>query len=201
MYVCRNITKFEFIEADASRLPFASDSFDCVVDTFGLCSVNDPAATIEELAVRTALTDSQRSHDAENSYIYASSALSPFLWFFLGCPTKLDCRGYASQVGNYYSSSTDARATPLCHGRQWQQSDADAAPCVSTVPMHGARLQGSCSAQSWTCLGPPPPPRPQRIRSLLLRPPRTHAARMAITIAMTTIAAYMPWHAHHLQVP
>jgi len=69
MYVCRNITKFEFIEADASKLPFASDSFDCVVDTFGLCSVNDPAATIEELAVRTALTDSQRSHDAENSYL------------------------------------------------------------------------------------------------------------------------------------
>eukprot|EP00742_Colponemidia_sp_Colp-10_P009558 GILJ01010435.1.p1 GENE.GILJ01010435.1~~GILJ01010435.1.p1 ORF type:complete len:249 (-),score=22.95 GILJ01010435.1:44-790(-) len=38
-----------FQAADAQRLPFPDHSFDTVVDTFGLCSFEDPVATLREL--------------------------------------------------------------------------------------------------------------------------------------------------------
>ena len=36
--------------ADAAACPFASDSFDAVVDTFGLCSFEDPVAALREMS-------------------------------------------------------------------------------------------------------------------------------------------------------
>ena len=36
--------------ADAAASPFASDSFDAVVDTFGLCSFEDPVAALREMS-------------------------------------------------------------------------------------------------------------------------------------------------------
>jgi hypothetical protein len=33
------------MEADAAKLNFPDDSFDCVVDTFGLCSFDDPVGS------------------------------------------------------------------------------------------------------------------------------------------------------------
>ena len=38
------------VAADATRLPFADGAYDTIVDTFGLCSVDDPAAAITEAA-------------------------------------------------------------------------------------------------------------------------------------------------------
>lgn len=38
------------VAADATRLPLDSGTFDTVVDTFGLCSVDDPAAAVAEAA-------------------------------------------------------------------------------------------------------------------------------------------------------
>ena len=36
--------------ADAAASPFASDAFDAVVDTFGLCSFEDPVAALREMS-------------------------------------------------------------------------------------------------------------------------------------------------------
>lgn len=36
--------------SDAAASPFASDSFDAVVDTFGLCSFEDPVAALREMS-------------------------------------------------------------------------------------------------------------------------------------------------------
>eukprot|EP00584_Thalassiosira_punctigera_P016605 CAMPEP_0172552922 /NCGR_PEP_ID=MMETSP1067-20121228/47272_1 /TAXON_ID=265564 ORGANISM="Thalassiosira punctigera, Strain Tpunct2005C2" /NCGR_SAMPLE_ID=MMETSP1067 /ASSEMBLY_ACC=CAM_ASM_000444 /LENGTH=260 /DNA_ID=CAMNT_0013340997 /DNA_START=66 /DNA_END=845 /DNA_ORIENTATION=- len=41
--------RYEVIEADASNLFFPDNSFDTVVDTFGLCSFDDPVAVLKEL--------------------------------------------------------------------------------------------------------------------------------------------------------
>ena len=41
--------KLKTVRADASKLPFASDSYDTVVDTFGLCSFEDPEKVIKEM--------------------------------------------------------------------------------------------------------------------------------------------------------
>eukprot|EP00741_Cyanophora_paradoxa_P022445 tig00021489_g21671.t1 len=38
-----------FVPADSSRLPFPSDSFDTVVDTFGVCSFESPLEVLKEL--------------------------------------------------------------------------------------------------------------------------------------------------------
>lgn len=43
-------SRFACLEADAAKLHFADDSFDCVVDTFGLCSFDDPAVVLKEMA-------------------------------------------------------------------------------------------------------------------------------------------------------
>lgn len=37
-------------QADAQTLPYPNDSFDTVVDTFGLCSADDPVAMLSEAA-------------------------------------------------------------------------------------------------------------------------------------------------------
>jgi methyltransferase OMS1, mitochondrial len=42
--------RFACVEADAAKLNFPDDSFDCVVDTFGLCSFDDPVAVLQEMA-------------------------------------------------------------------------------------------------------------------------------------------------------
>lgn len=42
--------RFACVEADAANLIFPDDSFDCVVDTFGLCSFDDPVAVLQEMA-------------------------------------------------------------------------------------------------------------------------------------------------------
>lgn len=42
--------RFACVEADAAKLKFQDDSFDCVVDTFGLCSFDDPVAVLQEMA-------------------------------------------------------------------------------------------------------------------------------------------------------
>jgi methyltransferase OMS1, mitochondrial len=42
--------RFACMEADAAKLNFPDDSFDCVVDTFGLCSFDDPVAVLQEMA-------------------------------------------------------------------------------------------------------------------------------------------------------
>ena len=39
-----------FIQNDASALDFPSNSFDTVIDTFGLCACTDPTSVIEEMA-------------------------------------------------------------------------------------------------------------------------------------------------------
>lgn len=41
--------KYQVLEADAAHLSFPDDSFDTVVDTFGLCSFDDPVAVLKEL--------------------------------------------------------------------------------------------------------------------------------------------------------
>jgi methyltransferase OMS1 len=43
-------SRFACVEADAAKLMFQDDSFDCVVDTFGLCSFDDPVAVLQEMA-------------------------------------------------------------------------------------------------------------------------------------------------------
>lgn len=35
---------------DAARMPFASNSFDTIIDTFGICSFEDPLAALKEMA-------------------------------------------------------------------------------------------------------------------------------------------------------
>jgi len=40
----------ELIVGDACRLPFSDGSFDTVVDSFGLCSVDDPVLALNEIA-------------------------------------------------------------------------------------------------------------------------------------------------------
>jgi methyltransferase OMS1, mitochondrial len=42
--------RVRLVAADASRLPFSDASYDTVVDTFGLCSFDDPAAVLKEAA-------------------------------------------------------------------------------------------------------------------------------------------------------
>jgi len=45
-----NREKFSVLKADASNLKhFSDDSFDTVVDTFGLCSYDDPVAVLNEM--------------------------------------------------------------------------------------------------------------------------------------------------------
>jgi methyltransferase OMS1 len=43
-------SRFACLEADAAQLDFPDESFDCVVDTFGLCSFDDPAVVLQEMA-------------------------------------------------------------------------------------------------------------------------------------------------------
>jgi len=40
----------ELVVGDAARIPFPDDSFDTVVDVFGLCSVDDPVLALNEMA-------------------------------------------------------------------------------------------------------------------------------------------------------
>jgi methyltransferase OMS1, mitochondrial len=47
---CVPLDRVRLIAADASSLPMADGSYDTVVDTFGLCSVDDPAAVVREAA-------------------------------------------------------------------------------------------------------------------------------------------------------
>jgi methyltransferase OMS1 len=42
--------RFACFKADALKLDFPDDSFDCVVDTFGLCSFDDPIGVLREMA-------------------------------------------------------------------------------------------------------------------------------------------------------
>jgi methyltransferase OMS1 len=42
--------RFACVEADATHLTLPDNSFDTVVDTFGLCSYNDPVAVLQEMA-------------------------------------------------------------------------------------------------------------------------------------------------------
>jgi methyltransferase OMS1 len=41
--------KFSMLPADAKALPLENDSFDCVVETFSLCSFEDPEGTLREM--------------------------------------------------------------------------------------------------------------------------------------------------------
>ena len=41
--------RHEVMVADAGKLPFADNSYDTIVDTFGLCSFDDPTAVLKEL--------------------------------------------------------------------------------------------------------------------------------------------------------
>ncbi|KAK1743807.1 methyltransferase [Skeletonema marinoi] len=41
--------RHEVMVADASQLPYPDNSFDTIVDTFGLCSFDDPTAVLKEL--------------------------------------------------------------------------------------------------------------------------------------------------------
>ena len=40
---------FTCVRADTTKLPFPDHHFDCVVQTFGLCSVDDPVAALKEM--------------------------------------------------------------------------------------------------------------------------------------------------------
>ena len=42
-------SKFAILQADSSELPLPSNAFDTVVDTFGLCSYNDPVQVLREM--------------------------------------------------------------------------------------------------------------------------------------------------------
>lgn len=42
--------RFAVLQADAANLDLPDNSFDCVVDTFGLCSFDDPVAVLKEMA-------------------------------------------------------------------------------------------------------------------------------------------------------
>jgi methyltransferase OMS1, mitochondrial len=42
--------KFACLEGDSSKLEFADNTFDTVVDTFGLCSYDDPNAVLKEMS-------------------------------------------------------------------------------------------------------------------------------------------------------
>ena len=42
--------RFAVLHADASQLPLPEDAFDTVVDTFGLCSFDDPVAVLKEMS-------------------------------------------------------------------------------------------------------------------------------------------------------
>merc|ERR1712087_283762 len=41
--------KYQVIQSDAANLSFPDNSFDTIVDTFGLCSFDDPVAVLKEL--------------------------------------------------------------------------------------------------------------------------------------------------------
>ena len=43
------LPEFEVKHVDAQHLPYSRGSFDCVVDTFGLCSVTNPRTTLDEM--------------------------------------------------------------------------------------------------------------------------------------------------------
>lgn len=45
-----NRKRFAVLEADSANLKLPNDSFDTVVDTFGLCSYDDPVAVLQELS-------------------------------------------------------------------------------------------------------------------------------------------------------
>jgi methyltransferase OMS1, mitochondrial len=42
--------RFVCVVGDASKIDFPDDSFDCVIDTFGLCSFDDPVQVLREMA-------------------------------------------------------------------------------------------------------------------------------------------------------
>lgn len=45
----REEPKFAFLTADSQHLDFKDNTFDTVVDTFGLCSFDDPVAVLKEM--------------------------------------------------------------------------------------------------------------------------------------------------------
>lgn len=63
--------KFRFLIQDAQHLKFENESFDTVVDTFGLCSVHDPAEALKEMfrvtkvGGKILLLEHGRSHQTE----------------------------------------------------------------------------------------------------------------------------------------
>ena len=60
-----------FALADASRLPFGDATFDAAIDTFGLCSYEDPVAVLRELrrVVRRGGRVVLLEHGAGNSFV------------------------------------------------------------------------------------------------------------------------------------
>eukprot|EP00548_Thalassiothrix_antarctica_P001618 CAMPEP_0194134036 /NCGR_PEP_ID=MMETSP0152-20130528/4109_1 /TAXON_ID=1049557 /ORGANISM="Thalassiothrix antarctica, Strain L6-D1" /LENGTH=273 /DNA_ID=CAMNT_0038829561 /DNA_START=40 /DNA_END=858 /DNA_ORIENTATION=- len=50
MLKMKNRERFAVLQADASKLDLPDNSFDCVVDTFGLCSFDDPVVVLAEMA-------------------------------------------------------------------------------------------------------------------------------------------------------
>ena len=94
-----------FVLADASRLPFPDASFDCVVDTFSLCVMEDPLAALRE--VRRVL----RPNGAALLVEHTRSAEAPLLGWYQsvtagavratakGCDWSQDALGLVERAG------------------------------------------------------------------------------------------------------
>jgi SAM-dependent methyltransferase len=84
------------IEAPAESLPFADASFDTVVSTLVLCTVDEPARTVSELRRvlrsdgRLLLIEHVRSPSSERFARWQDRLERPWGWFAGGCHPNRD---------------------------------------------------------------------------------------------------------------
>jgi ubiquinone/menaquinone biosynthesis C-methylase UbiE len=91
--------------ADATRLPFPDASFDCVVDTFSLCVMEDPLAALREVrrvlrpGGAALLAEHTRSAEAPLLGWYQSVTAAPVRATAKGCDWSQDALGLVERAG------------------------------------------------------------------------------------------------------
>ena len=94
-----------FVLADASRLPFPDASFDCVVDTFSLCVMEDPLAALREVrrvlrpGGAALLAEHTRSAEAPLLGWYQSVTAGAVRATAKGCDWSQDALGLVERAG------------------------------------------------------------------------------------------------------